>query len=279
MALLAPARSSQIEGTPDALICHDFLSSAEADRVIENLESEAAWNPLVSFSHSGTAKGRVGSFQGVPLEASGAVPYLRCPSIAKQEILPLTPTVDAIRRRIAEVCEGVEVNIAKIQKYENGRSNIPPHADKIIDLAVGVPIYNARFGSTRIVLLMNKLDQNRTIAVPMPHNSLLVLGPRTNDEWTHSVPAAEAAERDATGASYSVIFRQSVTFMLPGTDFLFGERTRFKTIEALQAAIADASIDSMTRPDYEELRRLFQVENREPILLEEHYADFMARSF
>lgn len=279
MASFAPARAVPIAGTPDAFICNDFLPAEEADHVIEKLEQEAAWNPLVSFSHNGTAKGRIGSFQGVPLEGSGAVPYLRCPSIAQQEILPLTPTIEVIRARIAEECGGVQVNIAKIQKYETGRANIPSHADKIIDLAAGVPIYNARFGATRVVLLVNKLDQTQTISVPMPHNSFLVLGARTNDEWTHSVPVTEAAERDTTGASYSIIFRQSVTFMLPGTNYLFGERTRFKTIEELQAAIDDKSIEAIPRPDYEELRRLFQVENREPIVLQQHYADFMARSF
>jgi hypothetical protein len=264
-----------IQGTPDSFIQHDFLDAQREQRIVDTLEGEIAWNPLVSLGHAGQARGRVGSFQGTRMQ-HGTVPYLRCPSIAQQEIMPFTPSIEHIRQRIVDQNEH-DVNIAKIQKYEDGNSNIHGHADKIIDLKEGVPIYNARFGSTRIVMLTNKLDSAKQIRVVMKHNSLMILGPQTNAEWTHGVPATE--DGTSTGASYSVIFRESVTFKHPdGADYLFGERTKFKTFEELNELIRDGSITKVPRPPYSELKALFAVENHNPVTLE-HYRDFIDRSF
>lgn len=150
-----------------------------------------------------------------------------------------------------------------------------PHSDKILDLIDNVPIYNLRFGQTRIFRLINKLDAKNIIDIETPDNTLIILGLKTNNEFTHSVPVLASNKNDTP--SYSLIFRASATFKLNSKEgYLFGPRTIFKTRQELEEAIKSDTLPS--RPLQSDLAPLFRIENTQPIS-NTFYKEFINKSF
>jgi hypothetical protein len=204
----------------DSRLYTDFFKSDQANGIdYDAFEREIDWRPMTI---GGRELCRRGCFQGRPRRpvesgeelpqgrpaTHGDVPWLRCPSIEEQDILPLTPTVQALMDHI-NTYFGVETNIVKIQRYDDGKAFIRAHSDKVLDLAPDVPIFNYRIGATRNLVMTHKVTKERH-CVPMPHNSLFVIGPQTNREWLHGIEVEDMDE-----PSISMIFRQSVTFKAP----------------------------------------------------------------
>ena len=190
-------------------------------------QGTAAW---VDFTINGKVLARKGCFEGEVMEG-GVRPWLRCPSIEHQTIYPYSPLVLSISERI-KALTGHETNIAKIQRYDSGRTGIYLHSDKIIDLDEKTPIFVARFGAERMCLLQNK-ESGEVIELPVPHNSLLVIDYEANLKWKHGI------KQDATlDPSYSVVFRKTVTFLHP-SGFIFGSRTPFKSLSDLEGYLVE----------------------------------------
>lgn len=237
----------------DSFLIRNFLP--ENLSTVDCLEKEIQLN---DFTISGKTLCRKGSFQGnVDAEST---PWLRCPSIEGQTILPWTRMVLGIRDKIHETF-GHDMNICKIQRYEDGKACIAPHADKILDLDEKVPIYNVRFGETRTFLLTNKTDRKIKIPVSMPHNSLFILGWKTNNRWLHSVP--KQSINGPSRASWSVLFRKSVTRKHITSGHLFGPRTKYHCLDDLQKDILTGLLPFSD--DGRELIRLYREENSRPI--------------
>jgi len=195
----------------DSRLHTDFFDGIDYDA----FEKEIDWRPMTI---GGRELCRRGCFQGRP-GPNGGVPWLRCPSIEEQDILPLTPTVQALMDHI-NAKFGVATNIVKIQRYDDGKAFIRAHSDKVLDLAPDVPIFNYRIGATRNLVMTHKATKERRL-VAMPHNSLFVIGPQTNREWLHGIepenvdgPGPETGSK-ATGPSISMIFRESITYKHP----------------------------------------------------------------
>ena len=81
---------------------------------------------------------------------------------------------------------------------------------------------------------------NRQIQrIPMPHNSIFILGPRTNRRWLHGIradkrrPVERLEEEKAFGGErISITFRQIGTFTEPTTRKIWGQGARSKTRES-----------------------------------------------
>lgn len=214
--------------TPHIYIIDDFFSFIKTDITTE-LINQCAWE---DFTINGKVLCRKGSFQGDQLK-NDCTPWLRCPSIERQVIYPFTNIVTILRQAI-RLKLNYKANIAKIQKYDVD-SYISPHVDKIIDLDPESPILIGRFGGTRRCTLTNKVT-DEIINVNVKHNSLLVIEYEGNLIWRHGIlplaPAGIFPEEDRTD-SYSIVFRNSVTFRHTNTNLVFGVNTPFKTFEDL----------------------------------------------
>lgn len=195
----------------DSRLIPNFLDAID----YEAFQAEIDWRPMTIGGRELCRRGCFQGHQGCPANSGAelpqgrpqdnAVPWLRCPSIEGQDILPLTPTVQALLDKINERFQ-VQTNIVKIQRYDDGKAFIRAHSDKVLDLAPDVPIFNYRIGATRTLVMTHKLTKERRL-VPMPHNSLFVIGPQTNREWLHGIEVEDMDE-----PSISMIVRQSVTY-------------------------------------------------------------------
>jgi 2OG-Fe(II) oxygenase superfamily len=139
------------------------------------------------------------------------------------------------------------VNHVLIQLYRTGADYISEHSDKTIDVVRGSRIVNVSLGARRTMTLRTKKDSaqqegqgddedgsigvggvvRRTERVPLPHNSLFVMGLATNARWMHSVhtdkrpeDTKDPAER---GPRISLTFRHIGTFLTPPSSTAVGD--------------------------------------------------------
>ena len=244
-----------IEGLPDSYLITKFI---DLD-VISALEREINFAGIPSVAGRPKAVFQADTYY---LDNNGdSYYYLRCPSIIPDQLVGMVPTVDRIRNRLKELT-GVRCNIAKILKYQ-GTNQLKNHADKIIDLKEESNIYTIRFGATRSLLLKNKTT-NQEIKVDIPHNSLFILGWKTNQEWTHGIPKS-----DNPGATYSIVLRESVTYLHKKTLKVWGPRTKYPSVTDLLENLTDPTVV----PKPPEIYQRWREENLIPVELD-HYSYF-----
>ena len=144
------------------------------------------------------------------------------------------------------------LTIQLIRYHLDENSFIQPHSDKTLDLNSNTRIVNFRIGSTREFRITNKTN-NREISTPMIHNSVFVLGPKTNLEWMHSVKKST----ELVGPSISMVFRSVGTFLRPD-GFIFGIGSRFKTEDEISHVKSNLDNEEFRR----KLVRGFALENK-----------------
>ena len=133
------------------------------------------------------------------------------------------------------------MNHVLIQLYRTGADYISEHSDKTIDVVRRSRIVNVSLGARRTMTLRTKKDiiaagseqgangkhasdgdggaavQRTTQRIPLPHNSLFVMGLTTNARWMHSVHTDKRPEntKDPTerGPRISLTFRHIGTFL------------------------------------------------------------------
>lgn len=232
--------------------------------ILDRIKKECHWG---NFTINNQVLKRTGSFEGIVSDTF--VPWLRCPSIENQEIYPMCSIVKEIRDKIL-LEYGCETNIAKIQKYTDGETTINPHADKILDLEVGQPIFFIRFGEKRTLVLQNKMTKEKK-RIEMPHNTLFIMDYNDNLNWTHSIE-----KEKVTDASYSIIFRKSVTFLHKELKIVFGKHCPLKTEQDVLGT-KDFSGFFTKQEQKEALVKLYNKENKNVISLKE-YQDVMEKA-
>lgn len=250
-----------IKGTVESYLVTDSLGS-ESLQYFNNL-------PLGDLKVNGRVQQRPGMFMGESSE--DAVRWLRCPSIEGQQIRPFDQFMGSLIGRVKGIAPNTDRdwNIAKVQAYPDGDTGMKNHSDKILDLAVGVPICIARFGASRTALLVHKGTGER-IQIPMPDNSLLVIGYEDNITHTHGV----VADNTITKPSYSVVLRQSVTW-LHSCGCVFGPRTPLKTDTYAQEALLRKDQYWSPEKQRQGLIRMFREENANPDFSIKQYRDIM----
>lgn len=90
------------------------------------------------MNHKGSQVPRLISIQG-DLGPDGEQPLYRHPADEQPELVSWTPMALASRDIVAERV-GQPFNHALIQKYRSGRDNIGEHADKTLDILLGLTI-------------------------------------------------------------------------------------------------------------------------------------------
>lgn len=240
-------------------IVNDFFSD-------ENLQTYFNSLDLNVLSVNGRPQQRAGMFMGENIE--GSTRWLRCPSIEGQTIYEPTETVQTMVSEIRESFPELDHdwNIMKIQKYDDGQIGMKSHADKILDLAEGVPILIARFGAARVAVLTHK-ESKEEEHIFMPNNSLLVLSYADNLKYTHGVAEAPGL----TGSSYSVVFRQSVTW-LHESGLVWGLRTPFK----VEADLNRTAISHWTKEQQRKaLVKVYSQENKDVNISLDDYSEII----
>lgn len=250
-------------GEDDSRVVHDLELPTDA---FEKIRDEVAWQKM--YHMSGQVP-RLVAVQGKSL-ADGAVPIYRHPADESPPLQSFTPTVNRIRT-IVEPILGHPLNHVLIQLYRDGQDRISEHADKTLDIVRGSFICNVSVGAQRVMILRTKAqgsdeeDSGRQMQrIPLPHESLFVLGEKTNMRWLHGIRpdkrpdgTKSMEERAYGGQRISLTFRHIGTFLSPAGDNIWGQGAVSKTQETAGKVIHGDPTET------ERLIRAFGQENRE----------------
>ncbi|KAI0656033.1 hypothetical protein C8Q70DRAFT_1046970 [Cubamyces menziesii] len=217
-------------GEGDSFVLYDFLPRELAATAFERLIREVEWNKM---THRGGEVPRLVAVEGRILQ-DGSYPVYRHPADESPPLLPFSPTVEQIRQHVEDVLHE-PVNHVLIQHYRSGADYISEHSDKAIDVVRGSRIVNVSLGAQRVMTLRTKKDalanpdgnatdarvgdeRKRTVQrVPLPHNSIFVMGLETNAKWMHSIRTDKRPLSEKTDAElYMHGERISLTFRTIG---------------------------------------------------------------
>ncbi len=120
-------------------------------------------------------------------------------------------------------------------------------------------------GAARTMTLLNKRQYNIRQDIKLPHNSLFVLGWKTNREWHHAIRPDKRTivqkspdESAFYGERISLTLRTVATFLNRRTGYMYGQGARHKTLEEQQ----ENSVDEYEN-DEMEMVHAFSAENHQ----------------
>lgn len=252
-------------GERDSRIIYDLDLPPDA---FEKIRDEVAWQKMY---HMFGQVPRLVAVQG-ECKSDGSIPIYRHPADEAPPLLPFTRTVDQIRV-IVERILGHPLNHVLIQLYRDGQDRISEHSDKTLDIVRGSFICNVSVGAQRVMILRTKssttsqstddTDSGRqTQRIPLPHESLFILGQKTNMRWLHGIrpdkrpdSARSAEERAYGGERISLTFRHIGTFTNQVAGTIWGQGAISKLQDGAGAVIHGDPVET------ERLIRAFGQEN------------------
>ncbi|PPQ69001.1 hypothetical protein CVT26_001935 [Gymnopilus dilepis] len=262
-------------GAGDSYLVTDLLPPELADVAFERLKTEVKWQTMF---HRGGEVPRLVAVEGEIAE-DGSFPVYRHPADESPPLLPFSPTVALIREHVQKVLNH-PVNHVLIQYYRTGGDYISDHSDKTLDVVRGSNIVNVSLGAQRTMTLRMKRDGLPKPAetpspeaasadsssssgpgagekpkhgpprpaqrIPLPHNSMFVMGLETNAKWLHGVSqdnrpwkTKSPEEQAEDGGRISLTFRHIGTFLSKDQSKIWGQGAKGKTKEDAGDVIFD----------------------------------------
>lgn len=235
-------------GEGDSELVLNILPSDLAEIAFENMRKEVAWNVMY---HRGGEVPRLVAVEG-EVVADGSFPIYRHPADESPALHPFSPTVSLIREHVQKVLKH-PVNHVLIQHYRSGADYISEHSDKTIDVVRGSRVVNVSLGAQRIMTLRLKRDgmdgrekgtPRPSQKIPLPHNSMFVLGLETNAKWLHAINhdkrplhLKSPEEQFMNGERISLTFRHVGTFLTADESQIYGQGAKGKTRETAQPVV------------------------------------------
>ena len=149
---------------------------------------------------------------------------------------------EKVETALPQFYNGQRMNHCVTNYYRNSTDFIGHHSDKDLDLDKHGAIVSVSIGCERILELRRRAEPRDITRVVLPHGSMLLLGPITNQYFTHSIlPASETGDEPAAttetsttddnnnitkydaNARISLTLRHVVTYMDTTNRRLFGE--------------------------------------------------------
>lgn len=257
------ALDAAVYGSNDSFLLLNIFPTDVADDLFSKLRDEITWNEM---RQKGGRVPRDISIQGTIETQNGDSyePLYRHPADEQPELTSWTPTALIIKERIEEKIEQ-KLNHALIQYYRNGKDFIGEHSDKTLDVLIQSNIVNYSLGAARTMILKHKTQDGCKQRIKLPHNSLFILGWKTNREWFHSIKQDNRADRDKQADELafesqriSLTLRTVATFRNRRTGQLYGQGARYKTSDEqnFEGETADQG-------DEESMLMAFSAENKQ----------------
>lgn len=237
-------------GEGDSSLMLNVLPPELCDTAFKQMIDEVGWN--VMYHRGGEVPRRV-AVEG-EIANDGSFPIYRHPADESPPLRQFSPTVAAIREHVENVLDH-PVNHVLIQHYRSGADYISEHSDKTIDVVRGSKIVNVSLGAQRVMTLRLKRDGVQQAGdsatprpsqkIPLPHNSMFVLGLDTNAKWLHAINhdrrpihLKSAEEQFMNGERISLTFRHIGTFLSRDQSRIYGQGARGKFCDSGHAIIS-----------------------------------------
>ncbi|ETI24872.1 hypothetical protein G647_04242 [Cladophialophora carrionii CBS 160.54] len=264
-------------GEGDSRLYVNLLDQTEAEQAFYSCRKDINWQKM--FHRSGEVP-RLVAVQGSMPGDGSELPIYRHPADESPELLPFDTVVNMLRKA-AERVVGHPLNHALIQWYRTSEDNISEHSDKTLDIVRGSSIVNVSLGAQRTMILRAKKsallgpakgEEPDTVRpsqrVPLPHNSLFVLGQTTNQHWLHSIRADKRpdfekspAELAFGGERISFTFRNIGTFINVAANTIWGQGATSK----IRGGASPLTTGPEAEREGEEMIRAFGQENHRSV--------------
>lgn len=264
-------------GEGDTKLYLGLLDQTEAVQAFYACREDVRWQTML---HRSGEVPRLVAIQGTMSPDGYEVPLYRHPADESPELLPFDRVVNMLRKAAERVVRH-PLNHVLIQWYRNSEDNISEHSDKTLDIVRGSNIVNVSLGAQRTMILRTKKSAITPIPddpepdasrpsqrVPLPHNSLFILGQKTNQHWLHSIRADKRPANDKTAAELafageriSFTFRHIGTFIDLVANTIWGQGATSKRRD--EAAPVTTGADA--EKESEALIRAFGQENHRSV--------------
>lgn len=174
-----------------------FAPAAEADRWLDALWTGVEWSQHhVHIAGRRIPSPRLSAWYGDP---GARYAY----SGETYEPLPFDPVLGEIRDSVARAV-GHEFNSVLLNAYRNGSDSMGWHRDDERELGPRPVIASVSLGATRRFRLRHRDASVESVALDLPHGSLLVMDRETQANWRHAVPKT----RRPVGLRINLTFRR-----------------------------------------------------------------------
>jgi uncharacterized protein (DUF924 family)/alkylated DNA repair dioxygenase AlkB/Ran GTPase-activating protein (RanGAP) involved in mRNA processing and transport len=216
-------------GSGDTYVTHEFISEEESAAAFQNL-----FNGEIQYQqwhHMPDKNGKLLPLSRLKIamadeDEDGWTPHYRFP-VNNQEhhnVHPFSKTVAQIRDKLVEHTK-IPFNHSVVLLYRDGNDCIGFHKDKMLDLSPDNPIASISFGQERVYMLRDNIhNPTQSQELKLKNGTLLQLGPKTNDEWYHSVPMDK---NNNLGPRISITFRVVTTFRNKLTGEMKGQGEKY----------------------------------------------------
>jgi len=262
-------------GAGDSYLVTNMLPPELASVAFEQVKTEVGWKTM---HHRGGEVPRLVAVEG-EVSDDGSFPVYRHPADESPPLSPFSPTVALIREHVQKILNH-PVNHVLIQFYRSGKDYISDHSDKTIDVVRGSNIVNVSLGAQRVMTLRLKKDKTPKAAesssgeqgsspttstpapteppkntagtprsaqrIPLPHNSMFVMGLETNAKWLHGInhdnrpfKMKSPEEQAEDGGRISLTFRHIGTFLNKEESLIWGQGATGKTKEQARPVVYD----------------------------------------
>ena len=199
-------------GSGDSYYCTDAISNPE--ECFKVLQQEITYLPREELTFKIYGKcfvlPRDKQFYG-DIGSDGIVPLYRYSGNYIPRLNDWAPCLKEMRDILHQSTDQY-CNHAVVNRYLNGSDNIGYHRDKDRDFVENSSVLTLSFGQERIFTLKDN-SRNITQKIILQPGSLMILGPKTNTEWKHSIPKTKTAKN----TRISITFRSIKTRYNPRT--------------------------------------------------------------
>ncbi|KAI6250265.1 DNA oxidative demethylase [Erysiphe necator] len=252
----------------DTRFIYNILNEEFAHNAFVELRNEISWERVY---HRGGLLPRLIAIQG-DIASDGGIPVYRFPADVMPQLKQISPTVKLIQKQVEKEM-GHTVNHVLIQYYRDSTDYISEHSDKTLDVVPNTSIGNLSLGVQRTMIFRSKKARKdvceiaaprQVVRIPLPHNSLCIMGLETNKSWLHSIRKEKQSingnaheEPEFQAARISLTFRNIGTYISEDKLFIWGQGATAKIKESARPLVNDNS--ALT----EKILEAFRAENRD----------------
>ncbi|KAL7439952.1 hypothetical protein ACHAXM_012137 [Skeletonema potamos] len=232
-------------GAGDTELILDVVQNEKrSESIVQKLMNELKWEGMVGSKNEMLP--RLQNLQAdLPVvgedPAGCLVPVYRYPgnySGTEWPTHPWSPTTHAIKECVEKALQPLydqKMNHCVSNLYRDGADRIDHHSDKDLDLNRNGVIVSVSLGCTRVMELRDRKSPGDVARIELPEGSMFVLGPYTNERFTHAVlpeyevdfleqnDMKEPKCRTEDGGRISLTLRDVRTFLDVKTRRLFGQ--------------------------------------------------------
>lgn len=185
----------------DCRLLEQFLTQGEANRLLDDLLENAAWQqPEITLYGRKVKSPRLAAWYGEP-EA-----VYRYSGLVNQP-LPWLESLLELRYRL-EAFIDCRFNSVLLNQYRDGADSMGWHADDEPELGSDPVIASVSLGSSRHFLMKHRSNRAETsLKLPLHHGSLLIMGGVTQQHWKHSISKTRSEVDKRINLTYRFIRR------------------------------------------------------------------------